>query len=93
LRPCGRKTSGNSEISYLNSQFNSIRLEEQTARARAAEAAEAKVLRAVDDEAATEPPGALLGVKLDKTAFDKAALRLAKKRVIALHHHDFPTSC
>jgi hypothetical protein len=88
-----------SEINYLNLPFNFIRLEEQTAWARAAEAAEARLLKAVDDEAATEPPGALLGVKavraragLDKKAFDDAALRLAKKRVIMLHHHDFPTS-
>jgi hypothetical protein len=89
-----------SEITYLNDiQFNFIRLEDQAPTALAAEADEAKMLNALDEEAATEPPGALLGVKavraragLDKRAFDEAALRLAKKRVFMLHHHDFPTS-
>jgi hypothetical protein len=88
-----------SEINYLGERFNFIRLEEHTPAARAAEANEAMVLKALDEQAAMEPPGALLGVMdvraragLDKSAFDEAAVRLARKRVIVLHHHDFPTS-
>ncbi|MCU0681904.1 MAG: hypothetical protein MUF34_06540 [Polyangiaceae bacterium] len=58
-----------------------------------------RLLRALDEVAAREPPGSLLLVEkvraragLDKQAFDQAALALAGAERVVLHYHDHPAS-
>ena len=57
------------------------------------------LMAAVDAVARREKPDSLLSVRevravagLTKSAFDRAALALAKERRVVLHYHDFPAS-
>jgi hypothetical protein len=66
-----------------------------TSRASTSVAHEVAVRAAVDRETARNPPGSLLLVNdvraaagLGKADFDKAALALARKGELVLHHHD-----
>jgi hypothetical protein len=59
--------------------------------------AESRVLRALDEVAASEPEGSILPVPavrnragLDKATFDRAALALAEAERVALHYYDRP---
>jgi hypothetical protein len=61
---------------------------------------EERVLAALQELSAREPPGTLLSLPalrrttpdLDKARFDRAVLRLSSRGRVILHHHDFPTS-
>lgn len=91
-----------SETQHLNATFHFIRSEvssKPTSKVTGSIEQAATFRRALAAVSAENPLGALLSVRevraragLSKPVFDNLALEFARKNLVTLHHHDFPSS-